>query len=143
MSFHLFRRYLTVIASGLVLGFTLSRIGFSDFGVIHRMFTLADLRPFLAFMGGTVSVWLGYLLLARWAGERRMPHQPLHKGTLPGSLLYGVGWALTGACPGVPLVQLGEGYLSSLFTAAGIIIGMLLFKVLNARVLKWDVTTCG
>lgn len=139
----LVRRHLTVGLLATLLGFALSRVGFSDFGEVHRMFTFASPRLALTFAGAVVTVGLGLLFLAPFAGGRRMPYQPLHKGTLPGSVLFGVGWALCGACPAVPPVQLGEGRLPALFTIGGLVLGTLLFKVLNARILKWHVGSCG
>jgi hypothetical protein len=35
-----------------------------------------------------------------------------------GRLVFGVGWALSGACPGTALAQLGEGKLYALATVA-------------------------
>ena len=36
---------------GILLGYILSRIGFTDFGEVHNMFLLTDLRMFLTFCG--------------------------------------------------------------------------------------------
>jgi uncharacterized membrane protein YedE/YeeE len=46
---------------------------------------------------------------------------------LAGSLVLGVGWGLTAACPGTVLVMLGEGKLAGLFTISGILLGTWLY----------------
>lgn len=125
---------------GLLLGSTLSGLGFSNFGEVNRMLTLADLRLTLAFMLGVVLSLGGFLLLDRsQVGVQR----PLHRGIVPGSLLFGVGWALTGTCPGVVLVQIGEGYLPALVTLTGMLLGMVLYKPMHARYFNWPTDSCG
>ena len=36
--------------------------------------------------------------------------KPFHKGQLFGGLLFGLGWAMTGACPGPLYAQVGSGF---------------------------------
>jgi uncharacterized protein len=37
--------------------------------------------------------------------------KPYHHGVIFGGLIFGFGWALTGACPGPLYAQIGSGYL--------------------------------
>ncbi len=124
---------------GLVLGFALSWMGFADFREVHAMFTFADLRLLFTFFAGVALTGLGFLVLAR---GRVLPPKPIHKGTLIGGLLFGIGWALTGACPGASLVQLGEGQLPALITITGIVIGTVLYRKVHARFFRWDRGAC-
>ncbi len=105
---------------GLIFGFSLSHIGFGDFGEVHRMFTFADLRLFLTFVGGVALTAIGVFVFQR---RHALPSRVLHRGTVIGSVLFGAGWALSGACPGIVLVQVGEGRLYGLITLAGIVAG--------------------
>jgi uncharacterized membrane protein YedE/YeeE len=41
-----------------------------------------------------------------------------------GGVLFGIGWALTGACPAVAFVQLGEGRWPAAFTLLGMLAGI-------------------
>jgi uncharacterized membrane protein YedE/YeeE len=59
------------------------------------------------------------------------PPRPILKGTLLGGVLFGVGWALSGACPGVAVMQLGEGKLYALFILGGIVLGNWLYGALS------------
>jgi hypothetical protein len=124
---------------GLLLGFSLSWMGFADFGEVHRMFTFADLRLVLTFFAGVALTGLGFALLAR---GRFLEPRPIHKGSLAGGVLFGVGWALTGACPGAALVQLGEGQLPALLTLVGIAAGTVLYRAVHARWLGWERYAC-
>ncbi len=37
-------------------------------------------------------------------------NKPLHKGAIYGGIIFGCGWALTGACPGPLFALVGNGY---------------------------------
>ena len=52
-----------------------------------------------------------------------MTSKPYGPGVLWGGLLFGVGWALAGTCPGTALAQIGEGKLAGIVTFAGIVLG--------------------
>ena len=133
------RPRLIVIVLGLLLGFTLSRLGFTDYAEVHRMFTFADWRLFLTFMGAVALTAAGFAALN---GRARHAPRPLHRGVIVGGLLFGIGWALTGACPGAALAQLGEGQLAALITLAGICLGTILYRRVHARWFRWDRGGC-
>jgi uncharacterized membrane protein YedE/YeeE len=124
---------------GLALGFSLSRIGFSDYGELVRMFTFEDLRMLFVFAGAVGMCTLGFALI-----DRRLfrPTRRIHPGVVPGGILFGAGWVLCGACPVVPLVQLGEGKIIAFATLAGIAIGTLLYRRVHARFFHWDTGSC-
>ena len=44
-----------------------------------------------------------------------------------GGLMAGFGWALTGACPGPALAQMGFGTMSGIFTFSGILLGVYVY----------------
>lgn len=125
---------------GVLMGFLLSRIGFSDFGEVHRMFTFADLRMLLTF---ATAVVVTALVLAWLRAGRDATDIPLHRSQLLGGALFGAGWALTGACPSIALVQLGEGRAPALITIAGIVIGTAAYGRLEARFGWRRVEACG
>ena len=128
---------------GLGLGFALSRIGFASWDEVHRMFTFSDLRLFLSFCTAVTLLGLGLLALrATPLLAVYFPPRSIHRGSLLGGLLFGAGWALSGACPAIALVQLGQGQLAALYTLAGILAGNWLYGVLQARFLRWDSGSC-
>lgn len=131
--------YARLALFGIALGATLSALGFTDYGELHRMFTFADTRLLLTFVSGVVFAGLGFALYCRGG---RMPRRQLRKGTIPGALLFGVGWALTGGCPGTLLAQIGEGKLPALLTLAGVAAGIVLGRRAKAR-LRWDPGSCA
>lgn len=134
------RTYVSLGLLGLAMGFLLSRIGFSDFGEVHRMFTFADLRMLLTF---ATAVAVSAAVLAVLRARRHAPAIPVHWSQLVGGCLFGAGWALTGACPSIALVQLGEGRIPALATTAGIVAGTALYARIESRLGWRRVEACG
>ena len=131
--------YAVTALFGLLMGFGLSRIGFSDFGEVHRMFTFQDFRLLLTFAGAVAFTALGLYAAGR---RSRFKRRTIHKGTVAGSVLFGIGWALTGACPAIALVQLGEGRMPALVTLVGMVLGMWAYPEVHERFFKWDAGSC-
>lgn len=141
------RTHLVMGAFGLALGFTISAAGFSDWGEVHRMFslglfaggpTVGNLRLLLAFAGAVALCLAGFQLLAR---RDQIPVKPIRTGTISGALAFGAGWAITGACPAAALVQLGEGKLAALATLAGILGGAWVHEQARRR-FHWSRHSC-
>jgi len=52
---------------------------------------------------------------------------------LTGGLIFGLGWALTGLCPGSLFVSLGAGYISIVYVFLGSIIGTYLYGIVAKK----------
>ena len=59
--------------------------------------------------------------------------KPFQKGIIIGGTLFGMGWAITGACPGPIYAQIGGGELLALLTFAGALAGMYLYAFMQPR----------
>ncbi len=124
---------------GVLFGFVLSRIGATDYDAIAGMFKLTDLH-LMGVIGGAVALSaLGFALLRRKAARSlngepiTLSPKPMTRWLVAGSLMFGVGWALSGTCPGTALAQLGEGRWAALATIAGILLGSYLVEFRSAR----------
>lgn len=125
---------------GLAMGYILSRIGFGNYTEVHKMFIFADLRMFLTFAGAVGITMVGFLLVAR---GKKIPSKVYSKGTVLGGAIFGVGWAITGACPSTALVQLGEGRLAAVFSVLGILFGVWMYRRIAKGSVKFDTGVCG
>jgi uncharacterized membrane protein YedE/YeeE len=123
---------LKLLFLGAMLGFTLSHIGFTSWDEVHAMFTFSDVRMFLAFAVGVSLLTLAFTVIQKTSSPAWSP-RPIHRGTIAGGVLFGMGWALSGACPGVTLAQLGEGRFYALFSIAGVVLGNLLYGAFLER----------
>jgi uncharacterized membrane protein YedE/YeeE len=124
---------LKLLGMGALLGFSLSRIGFTSWDEVNAMFTFRDLRMFLAFAVGVTLLTIAFGLVARVGPKPAWAARPIHRGTLLGGVLFGLGWALSGACPGVILTQLGEGRFYALFSLVGVALGNWAYGALLER----------
>jgi hypothetical protein len=123
---------------GALFGFLLSRVGATDYAAIAGMFRLTDLH-LMGVIGVAVMVsGIGFVVMRRAGVTARggrplvLEKKPWTTGVIYGGLLFGIGWALTGTCPGTALAQVGEGRLMGLFTIAGMLIGSWAWQRLTA-----------
>lgn len=69
-------------------------------------------------------------------GGEEMQLKPKEKSVnryLIGGIIFGLGWALAGACPGPMYVLAGAGYISILIVIAGAIFGTFLYGLLKDK----------
>ena len=59
--------------------------------------------------------------------------KPFHMGVPIGGLLFGCGWAITGACPGPLFAQIGAGYTVVLVTLLSALAGTWVYGALRSR----------
>ena len=62
-----------------------------------------------------------------------IPDKTFSKGQIYGGLLFGVGWAITGACPGPLFAQIGSGYLAVIITLLSAIAGTWTYGLLRPK----------
>lgn len=123
---------------GTAFGFVLSRSGAADFGYVQKMFLFQDMQLY-GIIGVAVAVaGPGLWLLSRYGrsatGERLVfATKPFHRGSIVGGALFGVGWALTGMCPGPIFVNIGEGKLYAIAALAGALTGTWLYGRMHGK----------
>lgn len=61
------------------------------------------------------------------------PTKTFNKGTVIGGFLFGLGWAITGACPGPLFAQLGSGVVVILITILSAIAGTWTYGALKNK----------
>ena len=127
------------LAAGAVFGFTLSRAGASDYNYIYRMFTGEDLK--LALLMGTAIVvgMIGITILKSFGNKDvtgktiKISRKPFNRYTVIGGIVFGTGWAVSGACPGTVLAQIGEGKILRLFTFLGMLFGTFIYALIAEK----------
>ena len=135
-------RSFPALIAGLVFGLGIAISGMIDPAKVMNFFDFAGTwDPSLALvMAGAVAVSLpGYRVIFRrakplWADAFSLPDT--HKIDLPlvgGSALFGIGWGLSGFCPGGAIPALGLGRLEPVLFVAGMIGGMLAVRLIRWR----------
>ena len=103
------------LITGILFGILLVKSEVISWFRIQEMFRLQSFHMFgvigSAVVTGAISVWLiKKFKLKTVKGETiTITDKKFHKGNIYGSLLFGFGWALTGACPGPLFAQIGNG----------------------------------
>jgi uncharacterized protein len=124
------------LLTGIFFGFTLSRSGASDYNFIYHMFTGENLKLALLMSTAIVVGAIGMMVLKAMGNkdirgmEITINRKPLNKNTVIGGILFGVGWAVSGACPGTVLAQIGEGKVLGLFAFLGMLFGTYLYALM-------------
>ncbi|RMF19579.1 MAG: transporter [Candidatus Dadabacteria bacterium] len=129
---------LLMAALGLLFGWTLSRAGAADYNFIQQMFLLQSFQLYGIIGTAVILGLIGFAILERYGrtatGEPiQFAQKPLHRGTIVGSALFGIGWSMTGMCPGPIIVNIGEGKLYALAAFAGAWLGAWVFGLLRPR----------
>lgn len=120
---------LAVLASGILFGFGLAVSSMVSPETVLCFLCFSDWGLLLV-MAGAIAV---VLPVYRWAPQfLRRPllgrsfgnyAGRLRRDTLVGALFFGVGWGLSGVCPGPAIASLGTGNWPTLYALAGIAIG--------------------
>ena len=136
---------------GVAFGLVLSRSGATDYDYIQKMFLFTDLQLY-GIIGVAVAVAMPGLWLLQKRGTTlhgdpiKLTSKPSHRGNILGGALFGVGWAMTGMCPGPLFVTLGEGKVYAIAALAGALLGTWLFGLVYDRIrapLKMPAITAG
>lgn len=114
-------------------------------GEIISWFRIQEMFRFQSFhmygvIGSAVIVGLFSIFLIRkyevktFYGEKiKIASKEFNKGVIFGGLIFGMGWALTGACPGPLYAQIGSGFTAIFITLLSAILGTWVYGLLRER----------
>lgn len=120
---------LKYLAAGIIFGIIFVKAEVISWFRIQEMFRLQSFHMYgiigSAVLVGMISVWLIKKLNIKTVyGEPiRIAPKKFNKGQIYGGLIFGFGWAITGACPGPLLAQIGTGALAVSVTLLSAIAG--------------------
>ena len=114
---------------GIVFGLALTKGEAISWYRIQEMFRFESFHMYGIFMTavpiGALSILMIKKLKLRSAnGELITASEKVyHHGVIIGGLIFGCGWAMTGACPGPLYAQTGAGYTVTLATILAAVLG--------------------
>lgn len=120
---------LNYFAAGILFGVLLVKSEVISWFRIQEMFRFQSFHMYgvigSAILVGMVSVFIikRFKLKTMTNEPITFVRKPMHKGNIYGGLLFGFGWALTGACPGPLFAQIGTGALVTIVTLVSAIAG--------------------
>lgn len=131
--------YVSTLLIGVYLGILFVKSEVASWQRIHDMFLFKEARMYLiiclAIVVAILSMFAIKALQLKSIDGKAIKYEPkpYHTGVVIGGMLFGAGWAITGACPGPIYAQIGAGAWMALFTFAGALLGMLCYAVLKPR----------
>jgi hypothetical protein len=114
---------------GILFGIVFIKAEITSWFRIQEMFRFQSFHMYgvigSAVVVGALSVFLIKKLDIKTLSGEPITYEPkvYHKGFIIGGLLFGIGWALTGACPGPLYAQIGAGYWAIAVTLLSAIAG--------------------
>ncbi|MBX3012677.1 MAG: YeeE/YedE family protein [Caldilineaceae bacterium] len=133
-----FAQAIRVLLVGMAFGIILTKSEVISWYRIQKMFTFQEAHMYLVITSAVVTGALSLLILKRLGlrtvqGEAiQLKEKPFQKGMIFGGILFGLGWAITGACPGPIYAQIGSGESLALLTFVGAFIGAYLYAYVRA-----------
>jgi len=139
------------VVLGTAFGFLLSRAGATSQDFYAALFLFENLQLMWVIAAAVATGVVAMGLLRRFypysildCTRLRFEGKPMRPGLVRGSLLFGVGWGLSGTCPGSAPAMLGEGKVMALFAIGGIVLGTYLYgRVAGARGQREGVPLAG
>ncbi|MEP7256985.1 MAG: DUF6691 family protein [Flavitalea sp.] len=127
------------LAAGILFGIVLVKSQVMSWFRIQEMFRLDSFHMY-GVMGSAVATgMISVLLIKRFriktiSGEPIViAKKPYKKGIVIGGLIFGLGWAVTGACPGPVYAQIGSGYPVVLLTFVSAIGGTWVYGLVKEK----------
>lgn len=114
---------------GVLFGIVFVKAEIISWYRIQEMFRLHSFHMYgvigTAVIVGMISVWLiKKFNIKTIQGETVVFHdKKFHWGNVIGATLFGLGWAITGACPGPLFAQIGSGFTAVIVTLLSAIAG--------------------
>ena len=119
---------------GVVFGFLLQKGGVTEYDVILGQLLLVDFTVVKIMLSAVITGTIGVHLLISLNMAQLHPKPGSVGASVIGGLIFGVGFAILGYCPGTVGGAVGHGYLDALFGGVvGILIGTGLFAALYPR----------
>ncbi|MGJ8592946.1 MAG: DUF6691 family protein [Aquaticitalea sp.] len=133
-------RYITYLSIGILFGITMYKSEAASWFRIYEMFQFGSFHMYGLMASAVLLGILGIQVIKQknikpLDGDK-MKLEPKDKSVtryLAGGIIFGLGWALAGVCPGPMYVLAGAGYVSILVVILGALIGTLIYGDLKKK----------
>ena len=133
-------KYLRFLIAGVFFGIILTKAEVISWYRINEMFHFESFHMY-GVIGSAVALGV---LLTQWIkrsgatdingkGIRIIPKERGVPKNLLGGIIFGMGWAMTGACPGPMYILVGNGFLVILVVIASALLGTFTYGLLKDK----------
>lgn len=133
-------KYITYVLIGFFFGIIMYKSEAASWFRIYEMFEFGAFHMYGIIGSALIIGVLGVQYIKRnnikAMGGQEMQLKPKDKGIaryLIGGIIFGLGWALAGACPGPMYVLAGAGYISILVVIAAALLGTFVYGLLRNK----------
>jgi len=131
-------RNIIVLTGGILFGFGLSYSGMTKQEIVLSFLKLEDLGLIFVLGGAALVTGFAINVLAKYqkkpvlGGEFKPRRRILSWKTIIGAAIFGIGWGISGQCPGSAVASLGTGNLPVLLGIFAMFIGAYLKELLES-----------
>lgn len=136
---HKWYHNLKYTAVGILFGIVFVKAEIISWFRIQEMFRFQSFHMYgvigSAVVVGVISVWLirKFNIKTIYGEKIEFTPRSFNKGQIIGGLLFGLGWAITGACPGPLFAQIGSGATVIIVTLLSAIAGTWFYGLIRER----------
>ena len=133
-------KYLKFLLLGILFGLVMAKAEIISWYRIYEMFNFDAFHMYGVIGSAVILGAIGVQILKRSKAKsihgENLQLKDKDSGVaryLVGGTIFGLGWALIGACPGPIFVLIGYGYLPILVVLIGPLIGTFLYRMLRSK----------
>ena len=133
-------KFLKYILVGFIFGIVLTKSEAVSWYRIYEMFQFQSFHMYGIIGVAVITGIIGVQIIKRFKVKDLNGNTIIIADKEPGSvrywvggLLFGLGWALVGACPGPIFILLGAGILPVLFILIGALLGTFIYGILKNK----------
>jgi uncharacterized protein len=130
---------LKYLFTGILFGIVFLKAEIISWYRIQEMFRFQSFHMYGVIGSAVVTGLISVLIIKKFkiktlSGEQvAIAEKTFDKGQIYGGLAFGLGWAITGACPGPLFAQIGSGYLAVIITLLSAIGGTWVYGLIHDK----------
>ncbi|MCK5467853.1 MAG: YeeE/YedE family protein [Cyclobacteriaceae bacterium] len=127
------------IVFGVIFGIILTKSEVISWFRIQEMFRFQSFHMYGIIGSAIIVGFIAIRILKRYNVKSSdgldiiFPDKPYNKAAIVGGSIFGLGWALTGACPGPIFAIVGSGYSVFIITLASAVIGTFVYGLIKEK----------
>jgi hypothetical protein len=133
------KQNLVVLLGGIMFGFGLAYSGMTKQEIVISFLQLTDLGLVFVIGGAALVTFLAINVVPRFlkapllGGKFNPRKAAMSRNVIIGAVIFGIGWGISGQCPGSAVASLGTGNYTVLIGIAAMFIGAYLRGLIDKK----------